>query len=155
MSGHLLSTVNPEAGNQEYEVPPVGSRVVYYGRPGENGTNGQKVFAADVLSTDPTKGSCVLWVLRGREDYREVAHVYRRSDQNPYGCWDYIEDGFDALADDLAKLTERFEHEVASIRTALFGEFNPIMKDDGTPKSVYDLLEEFEQRVFAAEQKKK
>lgn len=149
---HLLSTVNPQAaGAEPYDVPPVGMRVLYYARPGENGSAGRKSFAADVMASDPTKGTCTLWVLRGPEDYREYVHVYQRSDQNPYGCWDYIDDGIDGILADL----DETKSQLASLQKAVFGEFNPIMKGDGTPKSVYELLQEFETRVFAAERAKK
>jgi hypothetical protein len=150
---HMLSTVNPEAAADEHEVPEVGSRVIYFGRPGMLGVNGQKQFAADVIATDPAKGTCVLWVLRGREDYQEQVHVRRRSEQNPYGCWDYVEDGFEDVLEYCSKLekqVEVLEHDIKTLHQAIFGSYAPPANKDGTPKSIIDILAEFEQKVFAA-----
>lgn len=153
MSGHLLSTVNHEAGANEYEVPPIGARVIYHARPG-TGRNGQLRFAADVMHTDPKTGLCTLWVLYGREDYREMINIRMRTDQEPYHCWDYVEDDFEEIVVELAEAIAKMEEtraELEELRKAVFGGFKPVTTADGKVKSVYDLLQEFEQRVFAAE----
>lgn len=155
MSGHLLQTVNPEAAAEEHEVPETGSRVIYYARPGQ-GRGGQLKYAADVLFTDARKGTATLWVLFGREDYREIEHVRRRTDQEPYGSWDYPEDGLDDLIDNVSKLNEVVvsqADEITALKRAIFGDFSEPVNADGSPKSIIGLLAEFEQRVFAAERR--
>lgn len=144
MSGHLLQTINPEAAAETHEVPEVGSRVIYYARPGQ-GRGGQTKFAADVLSVAPHKGTACLWVLWGREDWREIDHVRHRSEQEPYGCWDYCEDGIGEILADVDNL----KAEVADLKQAIFGDFNPPVNADGSPKSVIDILAEFETKVLA------
>lgn len=148
MTGHMLSTVNPEAAAETHEVPETGSRVIYYARPGQ-GRGAQTKFAADVLFTDVRKGTVCLWVLFGREDWREIDHVHKRSEQEPYGTWDYTEE-----AEGLLREIDELREENKSLRAALFGDFVPPTKVDGSPKSIIDILAEFEQRVFAAERKK-
>lgn len=146
MSGHLLSSVNPQAAQTEdFEVPPVGARVQYFARPGQ-GRGPTTVFAADVLHANPRTGACELWVLFGREDYRDFVNVRQRSDQEPYHCWDYLPDGFDKLADDL----DAANGKIDALEKAIFGDYKRPTNADGSPKSVIDILAEFEQKVFAA-----
>jgi hypothetical protein len=136
MSGHLMQTVNPEAAAAEHEVPHPGTRVLYFARPGQT-RQGRNICAADVLSSDARKGTATLYVLFGSEDYREIEHVRMRTDQEPYGCWDYVPDSYDAVMD-----------RVEALETAIFGEF------ERPAKSIINILADFEQRVFAAEGKK-
>lgn len=156
MTGHLMQTINPESAAEEHEVPEAGSRVIYYARPGQ-GRGGQTKFPADVLFTDKRKGTVTLWVLFGREDYREIEHVRKRSDQEPYGCWDYTEEAEGLLReiDVLREENDRLKDDLAKVRVAIFGGYNEPTNADGSPKSIIDILAEFEKRVFAAERAKK
>jgi len=158
MTGHLLSTVNPQAAQtEEFEVPPIGARVQYFARPGQ-GRGPHITFPADVMFADPKTGACVLWVLYGREDYREHPHVHRRSDQNPYHSWEYVPDGFEELSEELADVQLKLaqtQAQLAELSSAIFGGYKRPTNPDGTPKSVIDILAEFEKRVFAAAPKAK
>lgn len=158
MTGHLLSTVNPQAAQtEEFEVPPIGARVQYFARPGQ-GRGPHITFPADVMFADPKTGACVLWVLYGREDYREHPHVHRRSDQNPYHSWEYVPDGFEELSAELDTAQKRIDELVQdnqALEKAIFGDYKRPTNPDGTPKSVIDILAEFEKRVFAAAPKAK
>lgn len=147
MSGHLMATVNPKAGGaEEYDVPPIGARVQFFARPGY-GRSGQNTFAADVMHADPKTGNCVLWVLYGRDDYQEFVNIRQRSDQEPHHCWDYLPDGYEALAEELDETKAQLE----TLTKAVFGDWSRPTKPDGTPKSIIDILAEFEKRVFAAQ----
>lgn len=148
MSGHLLQTVNPEAAAEDQEVPPVGTRVLYHARPGF-GRGGRTAFPADVMHNDPKKGTCVLWVLFGREDYKEIEHVQKVSEQNLYG-WSYTEE-----SEGMLREIDALRDELAMLRASIFGGYEEPKHADGTRKSIVDILAEFEQRVFAAERAKK
>lgn len=148
MSGHLLQTMNPEAVEGPEDMPELGTWVLFIARPGM-GQGGRSIFGAHVMHVDKRKGTCSLEVHFGRDDTRMYDHVRRRTDQEPMHCWDFTPDWYaitdcqdrtDALADGFKKL-----------EGAIFGDFNRPVKEDGSPKSIIDILAEFEQRVFAAE----
>lgn len=151
MSGHLLASVNPEA--VQHDVPPIGARVQFFCRPGM-GRGNKTVFGADVVDADPRTGACTLTVFYGREDQREFPHVRKRSEQEPYQCWDYMPDGYDALVKDLDVVEEGLQAtqaRLSQLERAIFGDYNRPTNPDGSPKSVIDILAEFEQRVFSAQ----
>jgi len=129
MSGHLLSTVNPDADSvNPDDLPPLGARVQYFARPGM-GQGAKTTFAADVLHVNPTTGLVSLLIIYGADDAREMINQRRRSDQNPFG-WDYMP-------------APQLTAELASLRKAIFGDYNP------PKRSVIDILADFEKRLAA------
>lgn len=150
MSGHLLQTMNPEAV-ADHEVPQVGTWVLFFARPGM-GMGGKTTFAALCTHADKRTGGCELVVKFAAEDEKTYQHVRRRSDQEPLHCWDFPPDYF-AIGDVQERLDGAHDN-INALTKAVFGDWNQPTNADGTPKSIIDILAEFEQRVFAAEKKK-
>lgn len=95
MSGHFLSTINPEAAEAidapdvVSNLPDIGTSVVYLSRPGE-GRAGKMEFPAIVLHHE-RQGGLYLLVIYAVDDMVERPNVPQYSEDTPFPAWRHIQ----------------------------------------------------------------
>lgn len=140
---HLLETVNPEAADligNPAPPPGIGSPVVYVARAGFM-RRMRTEFPAVVLA-HREDGSVDLYVTMDMEDCMVEERVHFQSHSQPYHCWKIIED--QPAATDPTRLN-RIRKDLDKLRQQVVGEYTDV------PKSVYDILSDFEDRLLAVE----
>lgn len=94
--GHLLATVNPEAAaeiGREYAQPPLpppGTMVRYLARPGE-GRGGRMEFPFLVMHHGRDGMTIEGIIFYACDDWVGRDNIRRKSDAQPFACWEPIE----------------------------------------------------------------
>jgi hypothetical protein len=150
MSGHLLSTVNPEASAAIQpdamlpKLPDVGDLVVYHMRQGF-GRQGRTRFAALVQGRGD-RDTLNLTVIIDAGDFIDEQFVSQIGVGNEFHCWEWPDDSrrADGFRGTVAALHQRIgelEGEAKTLRDCVLGDF------DVPGVSIIHIMQDFETRL--------
>jgi hypothetical protein len=144
MSGHMMSTMNPEAIAEmdAASLPQVGDTVIFVPRPGE-GRRGRQQFPAIVMAHNDARGrtGLDLLVIYDARDVIDLDSVQISDENYNSFCWKPREQTAAPVAPDYDDL----RRDLDTLRQDIYGAY------EKPPKSLMDYLVDFEARVKAAE----